>query len=158
MTMPSAIRRKGWSRKKKRLAVIAGLGAVLALAAVLVLTALRDQIVFFYSPSEIAERGVEPGHPIRLGGLVKDGSWVRSGQANTFIVTDGGTEITARYDGILPDLFREGQGVVAEGAIGPDGAFIATNVLAKHDENYVPREVVEALKAQGEWRPEATAQ
>ena len=158
MTMPSAIRRKGWSRKQKRLAVIAGLGAVLALAAVLVLTALRDQIVFFYSPSEIAERGVEPGHPIRLGGLVKDGSWVRSGQANTFIVTDGGTEITARYDGILPDLFREGQGVVAEGAIGPNGAFIATNVLAKHDENYVPREVVEALKAQGEWRPEAGAQ
>ncbi len=158
MTMPSAVRRKGWSRKQKRLAVIAGLGVVLAIAAALVLTALRDQIVFFYSPSEIQSRGVEPGHPIRLGGLVKDGSWVRNGQDNTFIVTDGGTEIVARYDGILPDLFREGQGVVAEGSVGPDGTFTATNVLAKHDENYVPKEVVEALKAQGEWRPEGTAQ
>lgn len=158
MTMPSAVRRKGWSRKQKRLAVIAGLAVVLAIAAALVLTALRDQIVFFYSPSEIQSRGVEPGHPIRLGGLVKDGSWVRNGQDNTFIVTDGGTEIAARYNGILPDLFREGQGVVAEGSVGPDGTFTATNVLAKHDENYVPKEVVEALKAQGEWRPEGTAQ
>ncbi|WP_082511616.1 cytochrome c maturation protein CcmE [Devosia sp. Leaf420] len=158
MTMPSAVRRKGWSRKQKRLAVIVGLGVVLAIAAALVLTALRDQIVFFYSPSEIQSRGVEPGHPIRLGGLVKDGTWVRAGQDNTFVVTDGGTEITARYSGILPDLFREGQGVVAEGSVGPDGIFTATNVLAKHDENYVPKEVVEALKAQGEWRPEGTAQ
>lgn len=158
MTMASSVRRKGWSRKQKRLAVIAGLGVVLAIAAGLVLMALRDQIVFFYSPSEIQARGVEPGHPIRLGGLVKDGSWVRSGQDNTFVVTDGGSEITAHYTGILPDLFREGQGVVAEGAVGPDGIFTATNVLAKHDENYVPREVVEALKAQGEWRPEGGAQ
>ncbi len=157
MTMPAAVRRKGWSRKQKRLAVIAGLGVVLALAAILVLTALRDQIVFFYSPTEIAARAVEPGMPIRLGGLVKEGSWVRSGQINTFVVTDTNTEIVAHYEGILPDLFRDGQGVVAEGAIGPDGEFIATNVLAKHDENYVPREVVDALKAQGEWRPEATA-
>lgn len=158
MTMPSAIRRKGWSRKQKRLAVIAGLGLVLALAAALVLTALRDQIVFFYSPSEIASRGVEAGQPIRLGGLVKEGSWVRDGEANSFVVTDGATEIAASYNGILPDLFREGQGVVAEGSIGPDGTFTASNVLAKHDENYVPREVVDALKAQGEWRPEAGAQ
>lgn len=157
MTMSSAVRRKGWSRKQKRLAVIAGLGVVLALAAALVLTALRDQIVFFYSPTEIGARQVEPGQPIRLGGLVKDGSWTRDGQDNTFIVTDGASEIEAHYQGILPDLFREGQGVVAEGAIGPDGAFKASNVLAKHDENYVPREVVEALKAQGEWRPEGGA-
>jgi cytochrome c-type biogenesis protein CcmE len=158
MTMPSAARRKGWSRKQKRLAVIAGLGVVLALAATLVLTALRDQIVFFYSPSEIQSRAVEPGHPIRLGGLVKDGSWQRDGQSNTFVITDGGAEIVALYNGILPDLFREGQGVVAEGAVQPDGKFTATNVLAKHDENYVPKEVVEALKAQGEWRPEGGAQ
>lgn len=156
MTVPSAIRRKGWSRKQKRLAVIAGLGLVLVIAAALVLTALRDQIVFFYSPTDVQTRGVEVGHPIRLGGLVKDGSWVRDGQANSFVVTDGATEIAARYAGILPDLFREGQGVVAEGAIGPDGTFVATNVLAKHDENYLPREVVDALKAQGEWRPETT--
>ncbi|MET0437853.1 MAG: cytochrome c maturation protein CcmE [Devosia sp.] len=154
MTMPSAVRRKGWSRKQKRLAVIAGLGVVLVIAAALVLTALRDQIVFFYSPTDVQTRGVEPGHPIRLGGLVKDGSWVREGQSNRFVVTDGATEIAAHYVGILPDLFREGQGVVAEGAIGPDGSFTATNVLAKHDENYLPREVVDALKAQGEWRPE----
>ena len=154
MTMPSAIRRKGWSRKQKRLAVIAGLGIVLVIAAALVLTALRDQIVFFYSPTDVQTRGVETGHPIRLGGLVKDGSWVRDGQLNRFVVTDGATEIAAQYVGILPDLFRDGQGVVAEGAIGPDGTFVATNVLAKHDENYLPREVVDALKAQGEWRPE----
>ncbi|KKB81355.1 cytochrome C biogenesis protein CcmE [Devosia soli] len=153
--MPQAVRRKGWSRKQKRLGIIVGLGVVLTLAAGLVLTALRDQIVFFYSPTEVVSRGVQPGQAIRLGGLVKEGSWQREGQANTFIVTDGATEIVAHYNGILPDLFREGQGVVAEGAVGADGSFDANNVLAKHDEKYVPREVVEALKAQGEWRPEA---
>ena len=121
----------------------------------LVLVALRDQIVFFYSPSDVVARQVEPGIPMRLGGLVKEGSWVRDGQDNSFVVTDGAEDIAARYTGILPDLFREGQGVVAEGSMGPDGTFIATNVLAKHDENYIPKEVVEALKASGEWRPEA---
>ena len=151
------IRKKGWSRKQKRLAVIAGLAVVIALATTLVLVALRDQIVFFYSPSDVITREVGPGVPIRLGGLVKDGSWVREGQDNSFVVTDGANEITARYTGILPDLFREGQGVVAEGSLGPDGRFMATNVLAKHDENYIPKEVVDALKASGEWRPE-TAQ
>ena len=155
MTVQTAIRKKGWSRKQKRLAVIAGLAVVLALATTLVLVALRDQIVFFYSPSDIVAREVAPGTPIRLGGLVKDGSWVRDGQDNSFVVTDNVNDIAASYSGILPDLFREGQGVVAEGSLGPDGAFVATNVLAKHDENYVPKEVVEALKASGEWRPEA---
>jgi cytochrome c-type biogenesis protein CcmE len=156
MTMPAAIRKKGWSRKQKRLALIAGLAVVVALATTLVLVALRDQIVFFYSPSDVLAREVAPGHPIRLGGMVKDGTWTRSGQDNTFTVTDGGHDIVAHYSGILPDLFREGQGVVAEGSMTPDGGFTATNVLAKHDENYIPKEVVEALKAQGEWRPEAT--
>lgn len=155
MTMQTDIRRKGWSRKQKRLAVIAGLAIVLALATTLVLVALRDQIVFFYSPSDVVARQVSAGTPIRLGGLVKADSWQREGENNSFVVTDGTTEITARYTGILPDLFREGQGVVAEGSLGPDGQFMATNVLAKHDENYVPKEVVEALKASGEWRPEA---
>jgi cytochrome c-type biogenesis protein CcmE len=145
--------KRGWSRKQKRLALIAGLGIVLALATTLVLVALRDQIVFFYSPSDLVERSVGPGEPIRLGGLVKDGSWVRDGETNTFVITDGGAELTATYVGILPDLFREGQGVVAEGSLTPDGAFQATNVLAKHDENYIPKEVAEALKARGEWRP-----
>ena len=134
--------------------MIAGLGAVLAIAATLIFVALRDQIVFFYSPSEVKERAITAGTPIRLGGLVKDGSWVRDGQDNSFVVTDNVNEIAARYTGILPDLFREGQGVVAEGSLGPDGSFMATNVLAKHDENYIPKEVVEALKASGEWRPE----
>jgi cytochrome c-type biogenesis protein CcmE len=157
MTMPANARRKGLSRKQKRLAVIAGLALVLAIATALVLTALRDQIVFFYSPSDVVAREVEAGQPIRLGGLVKDASWTRDGQDNLFVITDGGHEIVAHYSGILPDLFREGQGVVAEGSLEPDGRFEATNVLAKHDENYVPKEVVEALKAQGEWRPE-TAQ
>ena len=154
MTMPSAVRRKGWSRKQKRLAVIAGLALVIGLATTLVLVALRDQIVFFYSPSDIAAREVVPGQPIRLGGLVKDGSWVRNGDSNAFVVTDGTAELSATYTGILPDLFREGQGVVAEGSMTPDGKFLATNVLAKHDENYIPKEVVDALKASGEWRPE----
>ena len=154
MTMPSTVRKQGWSRKQKRLAVIAGLAVVVALATTLVLVALRDQIVFFYSPSDVVAREVAAGTPMRLGGLVKDGSWTRDGQDNSFVVTDGAEDIAARYTGILPDLFREGQGVVAEGSMGPDGTFIATNVLAKHDENYIPKEVVDALKASGEWRPE----
>ena len=154
MTMPSTVRKQGWSRKQKRLATIAGLAVVVALATTLVLVALRDQIVFFYSPSDVVAREVAAGTPMRLGGLVKDGSWTRDGQDNSFVVTDGAEDIAARYTGILPDLFREGQGVVAEGSLGPDGTFMATNVLAKHDENYIPKEVVDALKASGEWRPE----
>jgi cytochrome c-type biogenesis protein CcmE len=138
--------------------VIGGLGAVVALAATLVLIALRDQIVFFYSPTEVHERAVTVGQAIRLGGLVKQGTWVKDGESNTFVVTDGATEITAHYVGILPDLFREGQGVVAEGALGADGSFAATTVLAKHDENYMPKEVVQALKDSGEWQREGAPQ
>jgi cytochrome c-type biogenesis protein CcmE len=155
MTVSATLRKKGWSRKQKRLAVIGGLAVVVALATTLVLVALRDQIVFFYAPSDIIARQVQPGQAIRVGGLVKEGSWVRDGQNNSFVVTDNHNEIAATYTGILPDLFREGQGVVAEGSLGSDGRFTASNVLAKHDENYVPKEVVEALKQQGEWRPEA---
>ena len=140
------------TRKQKRMATIAGLGAVLVVAAGLVLFALRDQIVFFYSPTEVAERHVAAGQAIRLGGLVKAGTWKQEGQINDFVVTDGSTDVAARYVGILPDLFREGQGVVAEGSMAPDGSFSATTVLAKHDENYMPKEVVEALKARGEWQ------
>ena len=154
MTTQTVIRRKGWSRKQKRLAVIAGLAVVLALATTLVLVALRDQIVFFYSPSDVVTREIAAGTPMRLGGLVKDGTWVRNGQDNSFVVTDNVNDVAATYTGILPDLFREGQGVVAEGSMGPDGTFLATNVLAKHDENYIPKEVVDALKESGEWRPE----
>ncbi|ODT79709.1 MAG: cytochrome c biogenesis protein CcmE [Pelagibacterium sp. SCN 64-44] len=152
MTTQTVIRKKGWSRKQKRLALIAGLAAVLALATTLVLVALRDQIVFFYSPTELIAREIAPGHAVRIGGLVMN--WEREGQLNRFAVTDGGEDIATEYTGILPDLFREGQGVVVEGSLSPEGVFKATNVLAKHDENYIPKEVVEALKAQGEWRPE----
>lgn len=142
------------TRKQKRLAVIAGLALVVALATGLVLVALRDQIVFFYSPSEIRERSVAVGEPIRLGGLVKEGSWTRSGETNDFVVTDGKGELAVRFVGILPDLFQEGQGVVAEGSLTPQQTFAATNVLAKHDENYMPKEVVQALKDSGEWQRE----
>ena len=144
------------TRKQKRLAVIGGLGAVLAVALGLILVALRDQIVFFYSPTEIQAKAVTAGTAVRLGGLVKEGSWTREGQSNDFIVTDGASEVATHYNGILPDLFREGQGVVVEGALTPAGTFAATNVLAKHDENYMPREVVEALKANGEWQREGS--
>lgn len=154
MSAPSLARRSSWSRKHKRLAVIAGLAVVLGLATTLVLVALRDQIVFFYTPRDFASHEVKSGQPIRLGGLVKTGSWVRNGQDNVFVVTDGQADMTAHYAGLLPDLFREGQGVVAEGSLDPNGIFQAGNVLAKHDENYIPKEVVDALKAKGEWRPD----
>ena len=140
------------TRKQRRLSVIAGLGAVLALTVGLILFALRDQIVFFYSPTEIHEKAVAAGTPVRLGGLVKQGTWKKSGDQNDFVVTDGTTEMVAHYTGILPDLFREGQGVVVEGAVATDGTFAATNVLAKHDEKYMPKEVVDELKAKGEWQ------
>lgn len=146
------------TRKQRRLATIAGLGAVVVVAAGLILVALRDQIVFFYSPTEVKTHLVASGTPMRLGGLVKDGSWIKNGNVNDFVVTDGQTEIPAHYVGILPDLFREGQGVVAEGSLTPQGTFSASAVLAKHDENYMPKEVVEALKKSGEWQREGNPQ
>ncbi|MDF2981071.1 MAG: CcmE [Devosia sp.] len=142
------------TRKQKRLAIIAGLGAVLAFAATLIFVAMRDQIVFFYSPSEIHEKAIAAGTSVRLGGLVKEGSWKRVGETSDFVVTDGQTEMATHYVGLLPDLFREGQGVVIEGSVTPDGTFAATNVLAKHDENYMPKELVEELKKRGEWQRE----
>lgn len=144
------------ARKKKRLAMIAGGMGVVALAAVLVLVALRDEIVFFHSPSDIAEQEVAPGTRIRLGGLVVEGSVVRGeGTVVSFAVEDGANSVPVRYDGILPDLFREGQGVVTEGSFAEAGGiFVADSVLAKHDENYMPREVADALKEQGVWREE----
>lgn len=142
------------TRKQKRLGIIALLGLVLAIAAALIFTALRDQIVFFYSPSEISEKEIAPGTPIRLGGLVLEESWQQEGESNIFVVHDGETQMTARFTGILPDLFREGQGVVAEGSVQQDGTFLATNVLAKHDENYMPREVADTLRNQGVWKGE----
>jgi cytochrome c-type biogenesis protein CcmE len=146
------------TRKQRRLTLIGIAGLVLATAAGLVLFALSDRIVFFNSPSDVMAREIAPGTRIRLGGLVAEGSVVRGdGVAVTFAVTDGAATVPVTYVGILPDLFREGQGVVTEGVIGADGTFAADTVLAKHDENYMPREVVEALKAQGRWQEGADA-
>ncbi len=143
------------TRKQRRATFIfAGL-AILGLALGLVLNAMRDNIVFFYSPSDIMEKGIEPGRQIRLGGLVEKGSLEHTGPATiSFVVTDMSDEITVTYTGILPDLFREGQGVVAEGKLQADGTFIASSVLAKHDENYMPPEVAGALKKSGNWQGE----
>ena len=144
------------SRRQRRLVLIGLALFVLALAAALALSALRDNIVFFHSPTEIAQKKVEPGTRIRIGGLVKEGSVRREGLEARFEVTDGGASLSVTFTGMLPDLFREGQGVVAEGALQGNGSFRADTVLAKHDENYMPREVADALKAQGVWQGEAT--
>jgi cytochrome c-type biogenesis protein CcmE len=145
-------RRRGSSRRRRRLALFAIVGLVLAAAVALVLTALDDTIVFFRTPSEVAERGVAPGTRLRLGGLVKLGSIAHEGASVRFTVTDMKGELPVVYAGLLPDLFREGQGVVSEGVLGVDGVFKADNVLAKHDENYMPKDVADRLKAQGMWK------
>jgi cytochrome c-type biogenesis protein CcmE len=146
------------TRKQRRLTLIGFAGIVLAVAAGLVLYALSDRIVFFNSPSDVVAKGLTPGTRIRLGGLVEEGSLVKGeGGAVNFKVTDRSHSLPVAFVGILPDLFREGQGVVAEGVIAGDGSFTADTVLAKHDERYMPREVVEALKKQGKWREGETA-
>lgn len=143
------------TRKQRRFALIAGGVSVLAVAVLLVLGALRDSIVFFNSPTDVAEKHVLPGARIRLGGLVAPGSVQRGDNLSIrFEVTDGSHGIPVTYQGILPDLFREGQGVVAEGALDGVGVFKADNVLAKHDERYMPKEVADALKKQGHWKDE----
>ena len=141
------------TRKQRRLTLIgSGLG-VLAVAAALVLFALRDSIVFFNSPSDVAEKHIAPGTRIRLGGLVKPGTLQRGADLKVrFEVTDGKSTIPVAYQGILPDLFREGQGVIAEGALDTTGLFKADSVLAKHDERYMPKEVADALKKTGHWK------
>lgn len=141
------------TRKQRRLTLIGVSGLVLLAAVGLVLSAMRDSIVFFRSPSEIAERHPAPGTRLRIGGLVKPSSLVRGDNLNIrFAVTDGKADIPVHYQGIVPDLFREGQGVVAEGRFESDGSFSADTVLAKHDERYMPREVVDALKKSGRWQ------
>ncbi len=143
------------TRKQKRLAMIGGIGAVLLAAVLLVMSALRDKIVFFYTPSEIVSEGkAAPGQRVRIGGLVKEGSLVKDGGKVSFIVTDTEQDLPVTYTGILPDLFREGQGVVSEGTVQADGIFAADTVLARHDENYIPKEVADALREKGEWRGE----
>jgi cytochrome c-type biogenesis protein CcmE len=141
------------TRKQRRLTLIGCSLAVLAIAAGLVLNALRDSIVFFSTPSMVAEKHIGPGRRFRLGGLVETGSLKRGDNlAVSFTVGDGGAALPVTYKGILPDLFREGQGVVAEGALDASGVFRADTVLAKHDETYMPKDVADALKKQGHWK------
>jgi cytochrome c-type biogenesis protein CcmE len=143
------------TRKQRRLILIGSSLGVLAFAVALVLNSLRESIVFFNSPTDIAEKKSAPGTRVRLGGMVKVGSLQRGDNLQLrFEVTDGNKDIPVSYHGIVPDLFREGQGVVAEGRIEPGGTFVADTVLAKHDENYMPREVADALKKQGHWMGE----
>lgn len=141
------------TRKQRRSVLIGGCLAVLAVAVGLVLFALEDSIVFFYTPSDVAEKHLEAGQRFRLGGLVEDGSVVRGeGTDVRFAVTDSIRSISVVYKGVLPDLFREGQGVITEGRLDDDGVFAADSVLAKHDENYMPPEVAAALKEKGVWQ------
>jgi cytochrome c-type biogenesis protein CcmE len=139
------------TRRQRRLTLIAVAGLVLALSVGLTLSALRDSIVFFATPSELVNKPPEPGKRIRIGGLVKENSIARDGLVVRFAVTDGATDLPVRYEGMLPDLFREKQGVVAEGTM-QNGVFLARTILAKHDEYYMPREVVDALKQNGVWK------
>ena len=140
------------TRKHKRLGILLLGLAALGGATALVLAAFSDNLVFFYSPSEVAAKPLAAGQRIRVGGLVENHSFAHQDGHVAFRVTDGKTDIAVAYDGELPDLFREGQGVVAEGRLGKDGVFVAGTVLAKHDERYMPPEVVDALKKSGHWQ------
>ncbi len=137
--------------RKQRRGILIGSGVViLAAAAMLVMFALKDSIVFFHTPSDIVEKHVPAGQRIRLGGLVEQGTVKRGEGTNvSFTVTDTLKTIPVVYNGVLPDLFREGQGVVTEGTLEPSGTFKADSVLAKHDENYMPKEVAQSLEARG---------
>ncbi len=140
------------TRKRRRLYIVLAGMVLLSGAVALVLAALDENLSYFYSPSDIAE--APPGRPIRLGGLVEADSVARQadGLTVTFRVTDMANTIAVTYRGLLPDLFSEGQGVITEGTLGPDGVFVARELLAKHDETYMPREVADALKKSGQWK------
>lgn len=143
------------TRKQRRLVLIGSALVVLGAAVGLVLNAMRDSIVFFSTPSEVAEKHIAIGQRFRLGGMVQPGSLTRGDNLQVgFIVTDGNTKIPVNYHGALPDLFREGQGVVTEGKLDAGGTFVADTVLAKHDETYMPKDVADALKKQGHWKDE----
>lgn len=132
--------------RRKRFAIVAGIVGAVGVAAALVLNAFNSNLVFFYSPSQVAAKEAPAGRTFRLGGLVEQGSVKRDGVSVRFVVTDLARAIPVRYEGILPDLFKEGKGVVAQGQVGGDGVFVAREVLAKHDENYMPPEASAALK------------
>jgi cytochrome c-type biogenesis protein CcmE len=139
-------------RARQRLMIVAGVGVALALAVALALNALRDTVVFFFGPSQIPAEMRTSTRDLRIGGLVKQGSVQRAGDSMRFVITDLKSEVAVTYTGIVPDLFREGQGVVAQGSFDPSGVLNAHTILAKHDETYMPREVKNALKDAGEWR------
>ena len=143
-------------RRQQRALLILVCGIVIAIATTLILYAMSSQITFNRTPTQIVAGEVAPGTKIRIGGLVEQGSVKRDGDIVTFSITDGVNRVSATYDDILPDLFREGQGVVAEGTLDPEGLFVADRVLARHDENYIPKEVADALKEQGVWRGDGT--
>lgn len=138
-------------KSSRRLVVIGAAGALLAVAAGLTLYGLKDSVAYFYAPSDIVAKA-RTGERVRIGGLVEAGSVSRAGSVISFKVSDGVGAIAVRYDGDPPDLFAENQGVVAEGVWRGGDTFAAERILAKHDEKYMPREVVEALKAKGEWK------
>ncbi len=147
------------TRKRRRLWILLACGLGLGSATALALSAMRDSLVFFLAPSDLASKAPAPGRTFRLGGLVEQGSVQRSSEHGhpvaNFRVSDGAASVAVTYVGILPDLFREGQGVVALGAMQPNGTFRASEVLAKHDETYMPKEVADALKKSGHWNPSA---
>jgi len=145
------------TRKQRRMTFLATGFACLAIATALVLVALEDKVTFFYSPSDLVAEQVDAETRIRLGGLVVEGSIVKldDGITTTFILTDGAAEVPVSFTGVLPDLFREGQGIIANGTLPvAGGPFIADEVLAKHDETYMPPEVADALKEAGHWQEE----
>jgi len=146
------------TRKRRRLYIVVAAMTVLGLAAGLVLMSFEDSLVFFHSPSDLVEKPVPEGRTFRLGGLVEEGSFKKSGVEITFRVTDLAESVDVQFRGLVPDLFREGQGVVAEGQMNGNGIFVASNVLAKHDENYMPPEVAESLKKAGNWKPKEDKQ
>jgi cytochrome c-type biogenesis protein CcmE len=139
-------------RKRQRLLLVVVALVLLGGASGLVLYALSDTVAFFVTPSEIAEGKVEADRRFRLGGLVVPGSIRRDDGTVAFMLTDEASEVQVRYRGLLPDLFREGQGIVAQGELDGQGVFVASEVLAKHDESYMPPEAAEALKRAGVWR------
>ncbi len=139
-------------RKHRRLLVVLVSLGLLGSSATLILNAVEDSLIFFYTPSDLAARSAPPDSRFRLGGLVAEGSMRTEGATTFFTVTDLKRTVPASYTGVLPDLFREGQGVVAEGKLGPNGSFTASEVLAKHDETYMPKEVADALRKSGQWR------
>jgi cytochrome c-type biogenesis protein CcmE len=155
-TTPKSKTSRAATRKTRRLYIVLIGMTMLGLAAGLVLFAFQDSLVFFYTPSDVVGKDIKPGQRVRLGGLVAEGSVEKDGTTVRFVVTDMMAELPVSYTGILPDLFREGQGVVAEGSLLPNGSLEATSVLAKHDENYMPKEVAEKLKESGRWQEEET--